>query len=64
MSSSTISKKSHNVLLLSHKSLVRPHLELSVSVSSPYYSKDKQLFCACSASFHNNVLSSKAIFLT
>ena len=39
----TISYKSVDVLLRLYKSLVRPHLEYSVSAWSPYYEKDKIL---------------------
>jgi len=39
----TISYKSVDVLLRLYKSLVRPHLEYSVSAWSPYYEKDKAL---------------------
>ena len=40
----TVSYKSRDVMLhLYIKSLVRPHLEFSISAWSPYHNKDKQL---------------------
>ena len=39
----TFSFKSQDVMLRLYKSLVRPHLEFSISAWSPYYSKDKHL---------------------
>jgi len=39
----TVSHKSRDVMFHLYKSLVRPHLEFSISAWSPYYNKDKQL---------------------
>jgi len=39
----TIVYKSTDILLQLYKSLVRPHLEYSISAWSPHYNKDKQL---------------------
>jgi len=43
MISRTVTYKDRYVLLQLYKSLVRPHLEYSVSAWSPHYSKDKHL---------------------
>jgi len=39
----TISYRNKDILVRLYKTLVRPHLEYSVSAWSPYYAKDKQL---------------------